>query len=383
MSADERTKRYVWVRCGGRCVICKKYLLLEEFDTGAAVRAIGEVAHIAGESEAGPRGESSVPTGERNDPDNLILLCPNDHRAADKKRLKDPQYTEAYLNQLKLEHEAFVEFATGLSAVRTTTILRVFGGIRTAPGNVARDEAATVVMNHALRVPRYLPDPSGVGVEIDLRSVPDPIDAGYWSGSLRQIDAGIERLHRDVVENNTTHVSVFAITLLPLLVALGNRLDDTVAVDVYERHRSSDSWSWSTDAPVVPFGLAEASGEVSGADEAVMVVNASGTIQWGELPEVLRGLVGFTVAPADGTTPSTSTFENADTLAGFEGVLRSFFAHLEANHKHIRRLHLFAAAPVSAAVTIGRTIPVDNAAPSVAIYHRTANTYEHVLDLPA
>ena len=212
MSADERTKRYVWVRCGGRCVICKKYLLLEEFDTGAAVRAIGEVAHIAGESEAGPRGTSTVPVGERNDPDNLVLLCPNDHRAADKKRLKDPQYSEAYLNQLKLEHEAFVEFATGLSAIRTTTILRVFGGIRTAPGNVARDEAATVVMNYALRVPRYLPDPSGVGVEIDLRSVPDPIDAGYWSGSLRQIDAGIERLHRDVAENNTTHVSVFAIT---------------------------------------------------------------------------------------------------------------------------------------------------------------------------
>lgn len=385
MSVTEAVRRYVWVRCGGRCVICTRYLLLEHLDDGTAVRQIGEVAHIAGESEAGPRGSSEVPPEERNDPPNLILLCPNDHRGADKLRLEDPKYTEAFLHALKTRHEAFIEHVTGLREERSTTVLRMGAMVRDRPGVVTRSEAATVVMTQGERVPRHRADPYGVGDNIDLTVLGETIDSGYWASGMQLMDKVVERVHRDAADDGTDHVSVFAIALVPLLVALGNKLDDTLAADIYERHRSTDSWAWNDDRPVVEFAPAPFDEVGADTDEAILIVNGSGTIQRDELPRELNELPVFTIGPSDGSTPGTDTFEAKATLGSFDEAVRTLFAALELDSatKAIRRLHLFAAVPVSAAVTIGRRLPVDNAAPHLALYHRTDNTYAYAFDLPA
>jgi hypothetical protein len=384
MGATELVKRRVWVRCGGRCVICTKYLLLEHLEDGDAVRQIGEVAHVAGESPDGPRGGSEIPVEERNDPSNLILLCPNDHRGADKPRLEDALYTEAYLMALKSRHEAFVEHATSLRDARPTAVLRMVGGVRGAPGNISREEAASTVMAHALRMPAHLADPSGLGGQIDLSQLGDAVDEEYWSAGRMIITRSVDRLLRDVAEEGTGHVSVFAIALLPLLVALGHSIDDTVSVDVYQRHRSSDSWAWRSDADPVEFLVADSPEVAEGTTDAVLIVNASGTVHAEEVPEDLKALPVFMIAPAAGAEPGPDTFENADTLASFDAAVRGFFAGLETTPetKAIRRLHLLAAAPISAAVTIGRRLPRDNAAPDLALYHRTDNTYAYAFDLP-
>jgi hypothetical protein len=384
VSITEPVRRYVWVRSGGRCVICTRYLLLEHLDDGTAVRQIGEVAHIAGESEAGPRGASEVPAAERNDPPNLILLCPNDHRGADKLRLEDPKYTEEFLRALKDRHEAFIEHVTGLRDERSTTVLRMGAMVRDRPGVVTRSEAATVVMIQGQRVPRHRADPYGVGDKIDLTVLGDTVDAGYWTAGLQLIDKVVDRVHRDAAEDGTDHISVFAIALVPLLVALGSKLDDTIAADIYDRHRSRDGWAWNDDRPVFEFAAHPFPDVAEGTSDAVLIVNGSGTVQSGELPDELAGLPVFTIAPAGGATPGPDTFESSATLASFDEAVRSLFAALEldAATKAIRRLHLFAAVPVSAAVTIGRRLPVDNAAPHLALYHRTENTYAYAFDLP-
>lgn len=385
MSITEAVRRYVWVRCGGRCVICTRYLLLEHLDDGTAVRQIGEVAHIAGESEAGPRGFSEVPPEQRNEPPNLILLCPNDHRGADKLRLADPKYTEAFLHAFKTRHEAFIEHVTGLREERSTTVLRMGAMVRDRPGVVTRSEAATVVMTQGERVPRHRADPYGVGDNIDLTMLGETIGSGYWAAGIQLMDKVVDRVHRDVADDGTDHVSVFAIALVPLLVALGNKLDDTLAADIYDRHRSTDSWAWNDDRPAVEFALVPFDEVSAETDEAILIVNGSGTIQTDELPRELNDLPVFTIGPSDGSTPGTDTFEARATLGSFDEAVRTLFAALEvhAATKAIRRLHLFAAVPVSAAVTIGRRLPVDNAAPQLALYHRTDNTYEYAFDLPA
>lgn len=385
MGATELVKRLVWVRSGGRCVICTKYLLLEHLEDGDAVRQIGEVAHVAGESPDGPRGDSEVPVDARNKPSNLILLCPNDHRGADKRRLKDEQYTESYLMALKAKHEAFIEHATSLRDGRPTTVLRMAGGVRGAPGNISREEAASTVMAHALRMPAHLADPSGLGGQIDLSQLGDNVDDEYWAAGRMIISRAVDRLLRDVAEEGTGHISVFAIALLPLLVALGNAIDDTVSVDIYQRHRSTDSWAWSAESDPVEFEVTDSPEVPEGTTDAVLVVNASATVHPEELPEHLRDLPLFVIAPAAGVEAGPDTFENAGTLASFDATIRGFFAGLETTPeaKAIRRLHVIAAAPVSAAVTIGRRRPQDNAAPDLALYHRTDNTYVYAFDLPA
>ena len=52
MRMKESTKRLIWVSAGGRCIVCNRYLVSDHLDDSAAVRQIGEVAHIVGKSAA-------------------------------------------------------------------------------------------------------------------------------------------------------------------------------------------------------------------------------------------------------------------------------------------------------------------------------------------
>ena len=380
MAATDRTKRLVWVRAGGRCVLCNAYLVSSHLDDRATVRQIGEVAHIVGESGAGPRGASATPSADRNEAENLLLLCPNDHTEADSGRLTDSQYTEEFLRARKHSKEAWVEFATGLGADRTTTVLRLSGDVRGSTCLIDRHEAAETTMRGALRTPRYLPDPRGIGLTIDITGVPEPGTPGYWHACLRQIRQEVDRLRESVRTGDTTHISVFAFALIPLLVGLGYALDDTVDIDVYNRHRQSDSWQWDARAETIDFTWSIP--DTTGATQAAILVNASGTIQGTELPESAQGLPCIIVEPESGHTPSPLTFASLATLDSFTVRFRDLLAELE-RHKHIGHIHLFLAAPLAAAVNIGRIWPHDNAAPSLTVYHRTGNSYEPAIALPA
>ena len=247
MSVKDTVKRLVWVRAGGRCLICNEYLVSDHLTESGAIRQIGEVAHIAGESEAGPRGDSATPSSNRNTPENLILLCPNHHTEADSGRIHDAQYTEEFLRSIKESKEAWIKFATGLSADRVTTVLRLSGDVRGYTALVEVDEAAEATMRWELRTPQYLPDPRGVGLTIDLTNIPDPGTPEYWKACLLVMQPELERLRKSIREGTTSHVSVFAFALIPLLVALGHLLDDANSVDVYERHRSTKSWNWDAE----------------------------------------------------------------------------------------------------------------------------------------
>ncbi len=379
MAATGRTKRLVWVRGGGRCVICNAYLVSSHLDDRATVRQIGEVAHIAGESGAGPRGVSATPPADRNEAENLLLLCPNDHTEADSGRLTDPQYTEEFLRARKHDKEAWVKFATGLGADRTTTVLRLSGDVRGSTCLVDRHEVAETVMRCSLRTPRYVPDPRGVGLTIDITDVPEPGTPHYWQTCLHQIRYEVGRLRESVRTGDTTHVSVFAFALIPLLVGLGYALDDTVDIDVYNRHRQSDSWHWDPDAATVDFTWSIP--DTTDATQAAVLVNASGTIQVTEVPDPAQGLPCIVVEPRADHTPSPLTFASLATLDSFTGSFRDLLAELE-RHKHIGHIHLFLAAPLAAAVNVGRVWPHDNAAPSLTVYHRTRNSYEPAITLP-
>lgn len=379
MPAGDKTKRLIWVRAGGRCILCNKNLITTSLGDGAAVRSIGEVAHIAAESLDGPRGDSPTDPDDRNDAENLLLLCPNEHTEADSGRLSDPQYTEDFLRARKRNKEAWIEFVTGLDAQRATTILRLSGDVRGSTCLIDRHEAAKTTMRTALRTPQYLPDPWGVGLTIDIADVPGPGTANYWASCLSQIDSSVDRLRRSAQEGDTTHVSVFAFALVPLLVALGNALDDTLQIDVYDRHRATDSWFWDPHGDAVRFQYAIP--ETVDSAEATLVVNASGTIQPHELPAEVAELPRIVVEPAADHIPGPVTFAAKATLDAFTTTVRDLIAELE-RHKHIRHLHLFLATPVSATVNLGRVWPVDNAAPSITIYHRANDNYQPAIDLP-
>lgn len=377
LSAEVRLK--VWVRSGGRCVICNRHLLDGKL-SGREV-TFGELAHIVGQaSSAGsPRGLDDLDPAERDDPDNLVLVCEDEHTELDKRGTRD-LFAVELLREMKRAHEARIHHVTGVAEDRSTVVLRVIGQLHGTAVEVSRDAIASAVIKSAARFPRFDLAFDRRGVEIDLRSVPgeSAAEASYYAQAVATIDQVIDhKLGDGVARDAVQHLSVFAFARVPLLVYLGSRLDDTVPTDVYQRHRSTESWEWP-GREAVAFRVEVPSVEVA-ASEAAVLLNVSGTITPEELPGEVATLPRCLVEPVD-AVPAPDLIGSAATLSAFEGAIRDLLAQLEASHKTVRRLHVFAAVPLSAAVTLGR-VRADEVHPALLLYDRTEAGYRLALEI--
>jgi ferredoxin len=86
MALSDLDRRVLWVRAGGRCTLCKRYLL--EGDLAPFEVPLGEAAHIVGavDSVKSPRGKDSLPTDERDTVDNIMLACSSCHTEIDQQK---------------------------------------------------------------------------------------------------------------------------------------------------------------------------------------------------------------------------------------------------------------------------------------------------------
>lgn len=380
----------VWVRSGGRCAICNRYLL-DGGMTGRTVRQ-GELAHIVGQQETAgsPRGKHDLV--ERDTADNLMLVCADEHDEIDASGTLDV-FTVERLRALKRAHEDRIKHVTGLGDDRATTVLRMVGRVRGQEVELTRQTAATAVITSGDRFPLFLESYERHGVEIDLRHVagemtidlrdiPDEEIGGslYYRAAIAVIDEVIDnQLNRGIARDKVAHLSVFGFARLPLLVYLGSRLDDTVPTDVYQRHREDESWSWSSTAPMVGFAI-HLDVDKPPAHEAVLVLNLSGTIQPEEVPHQLAGLRRYRISPV-GVAAAPDVLRNRASLTQFQEVLRSLFADLEASAKQVRRLHVLFAVPLSAGVSLGR-VRDRQVHPALVLYDRTPSGYRRALEIP-
>ena len=238
----------------------------------------------------------------------------------------------------------------------------------------------------AERRPRRRFDPYNTGPEIDLRALPgedDPIPTDYYKHAQARIDEKIRDLLRPPVERGEIkHLSVFGFARLPLLVYFGSRLDDTISTDIYQRHRATESWHWDDTQPEVTFAFTDATPDLqAGSTDAVLIVNASGTIDRAAVPTDLAGLPTFTIAPVD-AVPNRDTIRTRATRDSFHGALSDLLGHIEANHKPVTRLHVLAAAPTSAAIILGRSVGW-GFHPSLLVYDRVGDEYQPAMEVVA
>jgi len=106
MSIDHRTRQILWGRAGATCSYpsCRRNLVREGTQEDREV-VVGEIAHIVAQSKGGPRAELSVPGGNIDGYDNLILLCHEHHELVDQ---QPHTYPVEKLQQFKTDHEEWV-----------------------------------------------------------------------------------------------------------------------------------------------------------------------------------------------------------------------------------------------------------------------------------
>lgn len=375
---EERFK--VWVRAGGRCVICNRYLL--EGELGFKELTFGQLAHIVGqqESENSPRGlDDDLDEDGRDLADNIVLVCDDEHDELDKRGSRG-DFSVELLRTMKREHEERIDHVTGLVGDRRTTVLRVVGLLRGNAVEVDRDAVVAAVIG-STRFPLF-PFAARNQIEIDLRHVAGEASGNeaYYRSATAIIDEVVDNvLHDAVAKDVVNHLSVFAFARLPLLIYLGSKLGDDVPTDLYQRHRATETWGWQDMAADASFTVVTP-GAAPEADEGVLVMNVSGTIQAEELPEELASLPRFELVVDGAAEPDV--FRGPAAVASFTAACRHLLADIERTNKQMRLLHVFAALPLTAGVAFGRVFD-PSVHPSVLVYDRTDNGYRPALQVGA
>jgi SMODS-associated and fused to various effectors sensor domain len=382
MVMSEPERRKLWVKAGGRCTLCKAYLL--EGNLTFKEIFLGEGAHIVGQltTPGSPRGaDSDLPADDRDKAENILLACASCHTEIDKQQVTGLLTVEE-LKRRKTQHENEVRHQTGLTTDRRTTVLRVQGWVRGAAMELGKDTAAIAVIRSSDRFPLFQPSFDQNGIEIDLRHLPGEEEGSpeYYVAARKKIDLGVrERLYEGIRSNQVHHLSVFAIARLPLLIYLGWALEDGIATDVYQRHRRSGDWLWPKDGQDTNFMVETLRDGTADATDAVLITNLSGTTHLENIPDDLATCPAFQLR-VNGDTPHEDIIATPQTVVAFEGTVRRFFSGLEENHKPLQRLHVFGGLPVAAAVTLGRSLKAADLRPSVVLYDLVQDGYRKVMD---
>jgi hypothetical protein len=79
MAISEKVKRLLLSRSGGYCGNPECHLDLFPFFEDKKITNFEELAHIIGQKIEGPRGNNLLPLEDRDEFDNIILLCPICH----------------------------------------------------------------------------------------------------------------------------------------------------------------------------------------------------------------------------------------------------------------------------------------------------------------
>jgi hypothetical protein len=106
MAISDRTKRLLWARSGGYCQNPECHRDFFVFFQDGNISSLEELAHVIGQSNQGPRGKSDLSVTERDEYNNIILLCPNCHSLIDKNPL---QFSVKTLQKWKQRHEEAIK----------------------------------------------------------------------------------------------------------------------------------------------------------------------------------------------------------------------------------------------------------------------------------
>ena len=239
VSISTNIKNMLWLRAAGRCEFrgCNKRLWLDDLTKNPCNQA--NIAHIVSDSPDGPRGDAVRSPRLAQDISNLMLVCLDHHKLIDSKD-RVSEYPEECLVKMKNDHEKRIEILTNLKeekAIHTVVYRSEIGS--------ASPQVDAYAISQAL-LPNYYPADNPI--EIEWSGIRDSNLTKYWQDEERNLVCQYnERIKIPLERWPNKKVALFALAPMPLLVKLGSLLSDKVPVEVFQKHRDSESWTWSDE----------------------------------------------------------------------------------------------------------------------------------------
>lgn len=348
-----RTLKMLWGRAAGRCAIpeCRLELLVDDSEHDPIV-IIGDIAHVKAMSVAGPRGNTGIGVGSRDEYDNLILLCKNCHAKIDGQKKK---FTVDMIRTIKADHEAWVraslpERGLGLSG---WTALFLQGG-------------HPIDVQHAMGSLR--PDfPEGQPHVIEVNPVQED-----WPTMHQSIASSVQKMFGRSDPFNR-RFAIFPLAPISACVTLGFCLTDRPRIRLFQYHRHAQSWDWAAsrqgESKAKVTGL---TGRVSRKrGEVVICFEISAQIQKAHCNAVGQNVIGTVSLRVQ--RPSTSWLRSIGQLDDLGMMAHEMFESIQSRFPNATCWHILVAAPAPAAVRIGQAMN-PSMTPLVQLYEFNRST---------
>ena len=343
------TRLKLWVKSAGRCEFsgCNKPVWRNDLTLSDG--NFGEVVHIIGASEEGPRGNEES-TNLQIEFSNLMLMCQQCHKEIDD---NPDRYPPELLIEWKWKHEDRIEIQTRYPEdIHKSTVLlfSVNIGDRIVPIN---PEAYRNAM-----FPKYPTDEKGIS--ITKNNFDGHSDAEYWQAFAGEIQRKIKWYFEEGIdEEKIKHLSVFALGPMPLLMFLGKCIGDTVPSDLYQSHRNIDdtnqTWSWPKEEQDTETCYIVKSPRINkkGGNVAI-VLSLSGKIDSNRYKRLVSE--NFSVYEITIENPSPHFLKSRKQLEGFSREYRKLLNDIQATYGDSCQISIIPAVPAPIAVECGRIL---------------------------
>ncbi|CAM3517080.1 SMODS-associated and fused to various effectors domain-containing protein [Deinococcus saxicola] len=362
----------LWARAAGRCEFqgCNKLLYLDEI-TGQRHNG-ATIAHVVAYSSDGPRGDAHRSEALWKELSNLMLTCKTHGSLIDNLAYVD-QYTEEVLLGFKENHENRIRQATAAVDDQKTTLLLLQGRIA---GHVSHINVTEV--QRAIK-PRW--PGSENEVTIDLNEYVFGEDrASYWDMTSEKIRDEVKVLLKR--KDGQSHLSIFALAPIPLLVLLGFELGSRIDGDIFQHHREkqADRWCWSEGEPTAEdsFDVYEPQEADPTLEDVALVISMSRRIQ----PDLITNTLAVPHARYEIRARKTGTdfLKYRSQLTVFAAEYRQVMTMIGETFPQVKRVHLFLAGPVASAIEAGRNL-IEKADPELVVYDLRGQDYLAALHL--
>lgn len=328
----------LWAVSGGRCELCNK--LLYSDDTFGTEANFGEMAHIHAVSEGGPRAVQGMSDAEKNQIENLMLLCEQHHHMIDS---KPEDYGDGYLLVKKRQHEERIRQLTGISQSQTCRLVSFFVDI----SNVELIHPDKLFLQAAALSDLYpLQDPViALHSGMKTRYVPN---RESMESQAHDLDDAVKRWQRELAGGKDA-VALFSLAPQPLLFKLGTLVSDQLNVSVFQCHRNGHKWAWPLgDNSIVEFISKKTKAEPG---EIALVIDLSAEV----IDERITDILGdqLTIYHLTTTTPNPGFVRNPGIQDHFVESFRSLLETIRNENPEMELLHIFPVMPNSLAIRAG------------------------------
>ncbi|MEL6912042.1 MAG: SAVED domain-containing protein [Cyanobacteria bacterium J06598_4] len=340
---SDKVRLKLWTKSAGRCQFrgCNEPLYRDDKTYAQMNRAY--IAHIVAHSPDGPRGDEKLSPQLDKEFSNLMLLCDAHHRLIDDPSNEDT-YSVELLKTYKKEHEDRIEYLTSIDVSYKSHLLFFKDNIGTRKPEIEFEDARWAIL------PRFPASSNFIEIDLTHGAYRDH-EENYFRDKQREISRLVETKVRQ--RSDINYLSVFAFASIPLLIHFGYELGDTISANIYQRHRSTNSWKWQDEDMsefqyVIEENLLEDEAETG---IVALNLSLSGTIRDEEIYSALEkphNYYKLTIA-----NPNPNFLKSEEQLDLFKAEIRSLLRRIRETHGHDCEIHLFPAIPLSVAVSIG------------------------------